>query len=238
MDIHREVYSPSPQPGKAPWLSTRYVGAGLKREENLSFMTSSDWPHDARSRTSDDDGQTWTPWQETSDDHPVQGEFTRWQGVFARVHDPAGGLMVRAVLVRLLRGDPREALVATAGGGSRSRIGHWIPRAWLAHGGDDAVGYPVANGQDVVLAVAGRVGGDEDQPQIPARVADADDGADARVPKGVLRGISSEADVARCGLLASSPGPSTRAEVFGPGPRPVRSAVRTERDASPPRHLP
>ena len=116
MDMPREVYIPSPQPCKAPWLSTRYVGTSLKREENLSFMTSSDWPHDTRRRTSDDDGRTWTPWRETSDDHPVQGEFTRLQGGFARVHDPASGLMVQAVLVRLLRGDPREALVATAGG--------------------------------------------------------------------------------------------------------------------------
>jgi len=116
MDIHREMYIPSPRPHTAPWIAARYVGSGVKREETLSFMTSSDWPHDTRRRTSDDDGRTWTPWRKEPDEHPIQGEFTRLQSVFARVHPPAGGLTVQAVLVRLLRGDPREALVATARG--------------------------------------------------------------------------------------------------------------------------
>jgi hypothetical protein len=119
MDIRREIYIPSPQPGQAPWLSVRYVGAGPKREETLSFMSSSDWPQGQRVRTSDDDGATWTPWRLCENDHPTQGEFISSGGVFARIAHHVSGRVVQAVLLRLMQGDPHEALMSTARGQQR-----------------------------------------------------------------------------------------------------------------------
>jgi len=113
-EIKKEVYIPSDQPNVAPCVSARYADdVSLKREERLSFQSTSDWADSARRRYSDDNGQTWSDWQPIPDDqfHPTQGEWILSQT------EPGGGVAdkgaeVRTCLIfqRLVLGDPRQAL--------------------------------------------------------------------------------------------------------------------------------
>ena len=59
--VHRELYVPSPRKGVVPYLGTSYIGRGpLRREETLSYESSSDWSDTHQRRTSEDGGRTWS----------------------------------------------------------------------------------------------------------------------------------------------------------------------------------
>lgn len=56
--VNKEIRIAGPQLSLAPITGMTYIGLGLRREETLSFMQSSDWHIMSLSRTSDDNGQT------------------------------------------------------------------------------------------------------------------------------------------------------------------------------------
>lgn len=56
--VTREVYREHPRPKTAAWVSVRYVGPGLVREERFSTMARSDTPEKPQRRWSKDNGRT------------------------------------------------------------------------------------------------------------------------------------------------------------------------------------
>jgi hypothetical protein len=60
--VKREVHIKGPEPSLAPITNMYYVGSGLRRQETLLFMQSSDWHIMELGRKSEDNGRTWGPW--------------------------------------------------------------------------------------------------------------------------------------------------------------------------------
>ena len=108
--IKREVYVPSPGTRVAARFEVRYVGKGPHRQETLSNQGSSDWGDTIRTRTSADDGKTWSPWQLVHKEWPSQGDCTKEEFPLCNCYDPVSGKPIQMVFRRVLLGDPRNAL--------------------------------------------------------------------------------------------------------------------------------
>lgn len=61
--VTREVYREHPRPRTAAWVSVRYVGPGLVREERFSTMARSDTPQKPQRRWSKDNGRNWSEYE-------------------------------------------------------------------------------------------------------------------------------------------------------------------------------
>jgi hypothetical protein len=110
--VKKEIYVPYPEPAKAPWVSMRYVGRGLRREEFRSFMLSSDWNESLQKRTSNDNGRTWSEWLPEPKQEQTRGDYTLSGGAFqgAITYDPVSGKHIKLVFQRIFKGVPQVAL--------------------------------------------------------------------------------------------------------------------------------
>lgn len=108
--IVREVYFAHDPDVGAPVIAARYLGKGLRREESLGIETSSDWLQNHRTRTSDDNGRTWSEWCEDPRSWPASNGYSREQIPFAWCDDPEHDVIVRFVFHRLLEGEGPDAL--------------------------------------------------------------------------------------------------------------------------------
>lgn len=98
-----------------------YVGKGMRRQETLLFMQSSDWHIMQLGRTSEDNGRTWKPWIPIPTQTQTAGQFTQSGGASQMgngPHDPVSGMLVKPVFQRIFQGAPEEAL-KTAWNGER-----------------------------------------------------------------------------------------------------------------------
>ena len=111
--IKRELVIPSPGPCMATTASIQYIGQGLRREETRSNISSSDWHDTVRRRTSEDNGRTWSEWEQIYKEAPEQGGFTQSggpsQGGSGPV-DPVSGMLIKTVFQRIIEGDPKVAM--------------------------------------------------------------------------------------------------------------------------------
>ena len=82
VDVKREVYKEHHAKGASAWVSVRYVGPGLLREEIHTYMSASDTPREPQRRRSEDNGRTW------SDFEPLPEVILKVRG--QRVHWGAG----------------------------------------------------------------------------------------------------------------------------------------------------
>jgi len=110
-DVKREVYVPSPRPHVAAMLRAGYIGKGLRRWEELSNQSSSDWPDTIRRRVSEDNGRTWSPWELLHPEWPERNGHTREEAAFCSCYDPAAHKTVEMVFQRIVIGDPRSAMI-------------------------------------------------------------------------------------------------------------------------------
>jgi len=111
--VNRELYIPYPNPNVSSVLCSNYAGtSGLRRFEQLTHQILDDVYQDPKTRYSDDNGRTWTPWQEDVTNEIIKGKNLWWQwspaGIAADCRDSASQRVIR---VRMLRGfeggDPR-----------------------------------------------------------------------------------------------------------------------------------
>ncbi|MBN1344001.1 MAG: exo-alpha-sialidase [Phycisphaerae bacterium] len=93
-DVSRQVYSRHPRVKTSMWVSVRYVGPGLVREERYSTMSRSDTPEKPKRRWSKDNGATWSDFETLPEvvTHP-QGVRVYWDGG-AELYDPAAKAVV------------------------------------------------------------------------------------------------------------------------------------------------
>jgi hypothetical protein len=108
--VEREVYVPYPGDRRAPAVSVRYLGPGLRREERLSYEVASDWCEAHRVRTSEDNGRTWSGW-DTFEGTGTTDNGMDWERIpFAACHDPVGARTLRFLFLRHLLGRGAEAI--------------------------------------------------------------------------------------------------------------------------------
>jgi hypothetical protein len=62
--VERELYVKHTAPGRSRWVNAYYVGAGLEREEIHTFMAKSDTPEKPKRRRSQDNGRTWSDFED------------------------------------------------------------------------------------------------------------------------------------------------------------------------------
>jgi len=110
-DVKRELYVPSPQPHVASMLSAGYIGKGLRRWEELSNQSSSDWPDTIRTRVSEDNGRTWSSWELAHAEWPEQNGHTREETAFCSCYDPVAQKTIEMIFQRIVIGDPQSALL-------------------------------------------------------------------------------------------------------------------------------
>ena len=111
--VKKEVRIACPQLNLAPITSMDYVGSGMRREETLLFMQSSDWHIMELGRTSENNGRTWTAWLPIITPTQTLGQFTQSGGANQRgdgPYDPVSGRLVKPVFQRIFQGAPEEAL--------------------------------------------------------------------------------------------------------------------------------
>lgn len=111
--VKKEVRVAMPQLMLAPRNSMSYIGRGMRRQEGLSFMQSSDWSIMNLRRTSEDNGHTWSPWVHVPIETQTEGQFTKSGGPSqggTGPYDPASGKLIKRVFQRLFQGRPQEAL--------------------------------------------------------------------------------------------------------------------------------
>ena len=111
--VKKEVRIACPELSLAPITDMRYVGTGMRREETLLFMQSSDWHIMQMGRTSEDNGRTWKPWIPIPEQTQTVGQFTQSGGASQRgngPYDPVSGMLVKPVFQRIFQGAPDEAL--------------------------------------------------------------------------------------------------------------------------------
>jgi len=111
--VKKEVRIACPELNLAPTTNMHYIGTGLRREETLSFMQSSDWHIMALGRTSEDNGHTWTAWSPIPIQTETSGQYTQSGGASQRgdgPYDPVSGCLVKPVFQRIFQGDPPTAL--------------------------------------------------------------------------------------------------------------------------------
>jgi hypothetical protein len=134
--IDRQVYVANEGDRRAPAVSVRYLGAGVRREERLSFEVASDWCEAHRVRTSEDNGRTWSGWES------VEGTGTTDNGMawelipFATCHDPVSGRTLRFLFLRHLFGAGAEAIQEHFRTGKQTMFDH---NYWQMSGGYDAI---------------------------------------------------------------------------------------------------
>jgi hypothetical protein len=113
--VNRHLYIPYPQPNTSAVISCDYTGAkGLRRFEQLTYQIFDDVYQDPEIRYSDDNGQTWTPWETDTARDIVRGKDFWWQwnpnGIAAPTFDPESGLLVAAALLRGFQGGDPHAV--------------------------------------------------------------------------------------------------------------------------------
>jgi hypothetical protein len=111
--VKKEVRISCPELGLAPITGMNYVGSGLRREETLSFMQSSDWHIMQLRRTSENNGLTWTAWLPMPTQTQAEGQFTQSGGASQSgdgPYDPISGRLVKPVFQRIFKGAPPDAL--------------------------------------------------------------------------------------------------------------------------------
>lgn len=89
------------------------VGSGMRRQETLLFMQSSDWHIMELGRKSEDNGRTWGPWIPIPTQTQTEGRFTRSGGASQNGTGPldtVSGMLVKPVFQRIFQGKPEEAL--------------------------------------------------------------------------------------------------------------------------------
>ncbi len=90
-----------------------YIGQGLRRQETHARVASSDWSDHVRRRRSDDNGRTWSSWQQVYEEAPTLNGFTQSGGPSqdgTGPLDPVSGRLIKPVFQRVIRGEPREAM--------------------------------------------------------------------------------------------------------------------------------
>lgn len=90
----KDVYRRHPSKGVSAWVTVRYVGPGLNREEVHTTWSRSDTPEKPRRRRSRDNGRTWSEFEPMPDvvTHP-QGVRVFW-GQGPQLYDPASKITV------------------------------------------------------------------------------------------------------------------------------------------------
>lgn len=80
-DVQREVYQEHPAKGVGAWVSVRYVGPGVLREEIHTHMSTSDTPRKPLRRRSEDNGRTWSDFEPMPEIvRQVKGQRVYWGG--------------------------------------------------------------------------------------------------------------------------------------------------------------
>jgi hypothetical protein len=111
--VSRELYVPFPKPNVSSVISCGYVGpSGLGRFERLTYQVLDDVYQDPEVRYSDDNGKTWTPWQDDPAGNIVKGKNLYWQwnanGIAASCHAPESKRLIQVSMLRGFEGgDPR-----------------------------------------------------------------------------------------------------------------------------------
>ena len=97
--VEREMYIPSghningePVAGW-PLIYDRYIGNGLRREESLQFQRSSDLGSNVFDRYTEDNGKTWSKWQDVRDQIylPVKHGYQEAKDACSYCYDPVSG---------------------------------------------------------------------------------------------------------------------------------------------------
>lgn len=101
--IRKELYLNSEIPGTARWINHFYSGRGLKRTEISKHTSRSDISdYKIYSRNSEDNGRTWSAWQETAETDSVENdEYIYDMEEICRIYNPAAEHLVRMRLRRL-----------------------------------------------------------------------------------------------------------------------------------------
>ena len=105
--VSKELYIPSPREGVPAILWTSYVGNGLRRLEHKTDEVGSDVYVNPWERYSDDNGRTWTEWQQQPKSDYVQGDLSRALMHLAFCHDPVSQRTVHLVMEVLRAGESR-----------------------------------------------------------------------------------------------------------------------------------
>ncbi len=111
--VRRELYVPYPKPNVSSVLSCNYIGvSGLRRFEQLTYQVFDDVYQDPEIRYSDDNGKTWSGWQDDLANGITKGQSMWWQwmpnGIAADCQDAASRRLVRVGMLRGFEGgDPR-----------------------------------------------------------------------------------------------------------------------------------
>ena len=111
--VTKELYVPHPGPRQGTSVSMTYIGQGLRRQETWARVASSDWSDQIRWRHSDDNGRTWSAWEQVYAEAPTQNGFTQSGGGDQRGTgplDPVSKRLVKPVFQRIIQGDPRQAM--------------------------------------------------------------------------------------------------------------------------------
>jgi len=108
--VRRELYyAHSPENGGAP-VHARYIGAGLRREERVSFERHDDWRVDYQARASDDNGRSWSEWAPITGEFPSTDGFSMEEMPFACCYDPVSGRSLQMLFQRIAVGKGMEAI--------------------------------------------------------------------------------------------------------------------------------
>lgn len=89
VEVGKEVYSRHPRKGVGAWVSVRYVGPGLEREEVHTTWAKSDTPEKPKRRWSCDNGRTWSEFEAMPDVVTHPGGVRVFWGQGPQVYDPA-----------------------------------------------------------------------------------------------------------------------------------------------------
>lgn len=109
--IRKALYLPAAE-GVTTWVKQRYLGPGLRlEEERKDQRLAGDFHENIRRRYSDDNGRTWSDW-EPEPDPPMKDGYTLIRWLFASAFDPASGVTLEARLHRLSRGARNEGVEA------------------------------------------------------------------------------------------------------------------------------
>ena len=100
--IRRQVYYPHSTERGAALITARYLGKGLRREEYLCFEGVSDWTTHRSRRVSQDNGRTWSDWQQLCATWPTQRGFTKREEPRAWCFDPLSQRCIDFVFQRIL----------------------------------------------------------------------------------------------------------------------------------------
>ena len=102
--VEKGLYKRRVRDGAAAWVSVRYVGPGLEREEIHSFEGASDSWHDVGRRFSADNGRTWTDFEKRADTTTRAGGVEVREHEGCSVYDPGAGVLIGTWLRQLPTG--------------------------------------------------------------------------------------------------------------------------------------